>query len=114
MKVRTAAIVRDNLRTGAGLRQERVDLLDRALVIPCLAASDDGIQPGAVPARSGQVGGHHSAPGEGILVGHRLKVGDVAPLVSGSATRVDQLNAASDCLNLVSIKVTLTAVTPAN
>ena len=87
-------------------------------IAPCLvtglAAGDDRIKPSSVLARHRQVGRLAPNTGEGVLVRHRLKVGEVAQLISvAAAAGVDELNAACHGLDLVSIKVTLTAVTGA-
>lgn len=109
------AIVREYLGDSARLREQAVDLSDRALLVTCLAAGDDRVQPGSVVARALEVADFGSDAGKRVSVGHRLNVGELPQLVSiVAAAGVDELDAASHRLDLVSIKVALTAVAAAN
>lgn len=113
--MRATAIMGDYLRARASLCEQRIDLRDGALLVVCLAAGGYGVKPRPVVARSRQVGGHAPNAGESVLVGHRLQVSDRTQLVSAAAaTGVDELDATSHRLDLVSIEVALTAVTAAN
>jgi hypothetical protein len=115
VQVRASAIVSEYLRDGAGLREQAVDLGDCALLVTFLAAGDDRVEPGSIVARSVEIAGLSPDAGKRILVGHRLKVDELPQLVTiGAAARIDELDAASHRLDLVSIKVTLTAVAAAN
>jgi hypothetical protein len=115
VQVRAAAVVSQYLRGGAGLREQAVDLGDCALLVARLATGDDRVQPGSVVARSLEVAGLGTDAGKRVLVSHRLKVGQLRQLVLiVAAARVDELDAARHRLDLVSIKVALTAVAAPN
>ena len=113
--MRAAAVVSQYLRGGAGLREQAVDLGDCALLVARLTTGDDRVQPGSVVARSLEVAGLGTDAGKRVLVSHRLKAGQLRQLVLiVAAARVDELDAARHRLDLVSIKVALTAVAAPN
>ena len=94
------------------VRTLQVDLVDRGCLVARLAARHDRIQPVPVAAHPRQVGGGAPDAREGIPVGHLLQVGDPLQAVARTGPAgVDQLDATGHGLQLVSIKMALTAVT---
>lgn len=109
--MRPASVVGDDLRDRSGHCQQGVDLGDGGRLVAGLAGRDDRIQPGAVVQRRYQVTRPGPTAGERVPVGQPLQAGSAAQLVRRvRAAGVDQLNAARHRLELISIEMTLTAV----
>ena len=111
MQVRPPAVMRRDLRARAGLRQQRVYLIDGSLLLAGLTGGDDRIEPRPVRADPDQVLRLASGAGERVPVGHRLQVCQrPQPFPGSGPPSVDQLNETGHGLELVSIKMTLTPV----
>jgi hypothetical protein len=109
--VRSAAVVGGDLRDRAGSREQRVDLRDGGRLVAGLTEGHDRIQPGSVVQRRAEVARPAHGSGERVPVGQPLQVRDVSKLVRRTGPAgVDELDASRQGLKLISIKVTLTAV----
>lgn len=110
MNVRSAAVVRHDLRHRASLREQGVQQPDGGRVLARLAGDHDGIQLGAMRAQPRHVTLRGGSPVERVPIPQRLNVSHAdQAFPSGGPAGVYHLGAGRERLQQV---ITKTALTP--
>jgi hypothetical protein len=106
--------MRGDLRTRSSPGEQRIELIDGAVDIARLAGARDLVQAAAMSAQQRQIGGLGGHAVKCVPVRERLHRCQVRQQLAGAGpARVDQLGAPGHGFQLVSIKMTLTAVSVA-
>lgn len=110
MNVRSAAVMRHDLRHRAGRREQGVQQLDGCRVVARLAGDHDSIQLSAMRTQPRHVRRRGCSPVECVPITERLDVCNAGQaLPGGGPASVDQLGTCGERLKQV---ITKTALTP--